>query len=366
VRKTDRFGMTEEERIAIDGSYGEGGGQILRTALTLSCLTSRPVCVDRIRAGRRNPGLQQQHLTCLRAAREVTDASVDGEEFASQFIAFSPKSIRGGDFEFDVSQDRGSAGSVGLVLQALLPILAFAGSSSEICVHGGTHVSWSPPYHYTDDVLLRTLSGMGLRAECELVNWGFYPLGGGEVRLRVTPVDGLKGLRIAERGKLKGVRGISAAASLSPSVAQRQKLRAVRRLSAEGIEAEIEEKEVKARGKGSFLFLLAEYENCVCGFSSLGARGKSSEQVADQAVEQLMKHQKSHSALDPNLADQLIVYASIAEGETSYTTSRITKHLTTNLWVISQFLPINYLVEGEASGPGTIEIRGVGITRDRV
>jgi len=357
--------MTGVEETLIDGSYGEGGGQILRTALTLSSLTSRPVRIEKIRAGRKNPGLQQQHLTCLRAAGQLTEANVEGDQFSSQSVGFAPKGIRGGEFQFDVSEDRGSAGSVGLVLQALLPILAFADSESDVRVRGGTHVSWSPPYHYVDRVLLKTLSAMGLEAECDLVSWGFYPLGGGEVRLRVKPVGRLIGLKISERGNLKGVKGVSAVANLPPSVAQRQKLRAVRRLSAEGIEAEIEETEVKAKGKGSFLFLLAEYENCVCGFSSLGAKGRTSEQVADQTVDQIMKHQKTHSALDPNLADQLIIYASIAEGETSFTTSRITKHLTTNLWVISQFLPINYRVEGEASGPGTIEIRGVGGGRDR-
>jgi RNA 3'-terminal phosphate cyclase (ATP) len=299
----------------------------------------------------------------VRAAKEVSGASVEGDQFASQSISFSPGPIAGGEFDFDVSQDRGSAGSVGLVFQALLPMLAFAQRDSSVRVHGGTHVSWSPPYDYLAGVLLKTLSRMGLAAEGDLENWGFYPRGGGTASLRVKPVDHLNGLKIGERGSLRRVRGVSAAANLPPSVAQRQKLRACRRLSAEGIDADIEETEVKAKDKGSFLFLLAEYENCVCGFSSLGARGKTSEQVADQAVEQLMKHQKSHSSLDPNLADQLIIYASIADGETVYTTSRITKHLTTNLWVISQFLPINYRVEGEASGPGTIEIRGVGLNR---
>ncbi|MFQ5904935.1 MAG: RNA 3'-terminal phosphate cyclase [bacterium] len=349
--------------ILIDGSYGEGGGQILRTALSLASLLTRSVRIEKIRAGRKNPGLQQQHLTCLRASKLVTEADVSGDRFSSSFIEFSPRTIKGGKFEFDVSLDRGSAGSVGLILQALIPTLAFANRISRVRIHGGTHVAWSPPLHYVDKVLLATLSRMGLDAKCELNTWGFYPLGGGEATLEINTVNSLKGLKITQRGSLKNVTGVSAGANLPPSVAQRQKLRASKRLSAEGIRPEIEEIEVKARGKGSFLFLLAEYENCLCGFSSLGARGKTAEQVADQAVDQLMKHQKTHSALDPNLADQLVIYASIAEGETSYTTSRISKHLTTNLWVISQFLPINYRVEGEASGPGTIEIRGVGLRR---
>jgi RNA 3'-terminal phosphate cyclase (ATP) len=351
------------DKILIDGSYGEGGGQILRTALSLSSLTARPVRVEKIRAGRKIPGLQQQHLTCVRAARDATDASVSGDQFSSGDITFCPKAIRGGSFRFDVSEDRGSAGSVGLVLQALLPVLTFADKKSFVEVRGGTHVAWSPPFHYVEMVLLPTLSRMGVLASCKLEKWGFYPLGGGEVRLEVSPAESLKALKVTERGNLKKVSGVSSASNLPAVVAQRQRLRATRRLSAEGIDAEIEETEVKARGKGSFLFLLAEYENCLCGFSSLGARGKTSEEVADYAVDQLMRHQKTHSALDPNLADQLVIYASIAEGETVYTTSRITEHLMTNLWVIGQFLPINYRVEGEASGPGTIEIRGVGIGR---
>jgi len=351
------------DEILVDGSYGEGGGQILRVALSLSGLLVRPVCVEKIRAGRRNPGLQQQHLTCVRAAGAVTEAEVSGDRFSSDRIAFSPKTIAGGQYEFDVSLDRGSAGSVGLVLQALVPILAFAGQSSTTKVHGGTHVAWSPPYHYFDQVFLKTLSMMGLQAKSELNAWGFYPFGGGEVVLDVDPVDSLKGLRLIDRGSLKNVTGVSAVANLPASVAQRQKLHASRRLVAEGIQPEIEEIDAQAKGKGSFLFLLAEYENCRCGFSSLGSKGKPAERVADDVVDQLMKHHKTHSALDGNLADQLAIYASIAEGETSFTTSRISEHLITNLWVISQFLSINYRVEGEATGPGTIEIRGTGLKR---
>jgi len=351
------------DEILIDGSHGEGGGQILRAALSLSGLLLRPVCVEKIRAGRKNPGLQQQHLTCVRAAGVVTEAGVSGDHFSSDRISFSPKTITGGQYEFDVSLERGSAGSVGLVLQALVPILAFAGQSSSARVHGGTHVAWSPPYHYFDKVLLRTLSMMGLQTRSELKTWGFYPLGGGDVAVDIDPVDGLKGLRLIERGSLKNVTGVSAVTNLPASVAQRQRLRASKRLSAEGIKPEIEEIDAQAKGKGSFLFLLAEYENCCCGFSTLGSKGKPAEQVADEVVDQLMRHHRSHCALDGNLADQLVIYASIAEGETSYTTSRISEHLITNLWVISQFLSINYRVEGEATGPGTIEIRGVGLKR---
>lgn len=351
------------DEILIDGSHGEGGGQILRAALSLSGLLARPVRVEKIRAGRRTPGLQQQHLTCVRAAGEVTKADVSGDHFTSDTISFSPKTIAGGEYEFDVSLDRGSAGSVGLVLQALVPILAFARQSSSTRVHGGTHTAWSPPYHYFDNVFLKTLSRMGLHARSELNAWGFYPLGGGEVAVDIDPVDSLKGLKLTERGSLRNVTGVSAVANLPASIAQRQNLHASRKLSAEGIRPEIEEIDAPAKGKGSFLFLLAEYENCCCGFSSLGARGKPAEQVADEVVDQLMKHHKTHSALDGNLADQLVIYASIAEGETSYTTSRISNHLITNLWVISQFLSIKYRVEGEATGPGTIEIRGVGFRR---
>ena len=156
------------DEILIDGSYGEGGGQILRTALSLSSLTGRPVRVEKIRAGRKTPGLQQQHLTCVRAARDATDASVSGDQFSSGTITFCPDAVRGGRFRFDVSEERGSAGSVGLVLQALLPVLVFADKESSVEVRGGTHVAWSPPFHYVETVLLPTLSKMGVAARCEL------------------------------------------------------------------------------------------------------------------------------------------------------------------------------------------------------
>lgn len=340
----------------IDGSYGEGGGQVLRTSLALSALLKRPVEIYNIRARRKNPGLAAQHLTGVRALAQITEASVEGEKIGSQILCFRSQGLKGGHFAFDV----GTAGAISLVLQVLIPALAFAPEPSELELRGGTHVPWSPPFHYLAGVFFPMAANQGLRGSLRLDRWGFYPKGGGQVRARVEPVEALRGMDFTERGRLLNIWGLSVVANLPIAIAGRQRDRALRVLGQAGLEAHIEAKEVEAFGQGTALFLLAEFENVKAGFSSLGERGKRAERVAEEACEEFFQYFDSGACLDPHLADQLALFLALAKGESRFTTSCITRHLLTNLWVLEQFLGLKYEVEGEEGNPGKVFIEGQG------
>jgi RNA 3'-terminal phosphate cyclase (ATP) len=346
--------------LTIDGAHGEGGGQILRTSLSLSCILQRGCNIVRIRAGRKKPGLLPQHLASVLSAQKVSDADVKGNEFGSSSLVFQPRALREGRYLFDVARERGSAGSVSLVLSTLLPPLVYAPGPSHITVKGGTHVPFSPSFQFVDEVLLDLLLRMGVQAEVQLVRYGYYPMGGGEVRLRVEPSRELTGLHLTDKGTLKAIRGVSAVSNLPRSVAERQRQQALHRLQEKGMDVEIEVRSESARGKGTFFFLAADFDGLLCGFSALGAKGKRAEQVADEAVEALFHHTARPGAIDPHLADQILIYAVLARGRTVFTTSKVTHHMMTNAWVIEQFLGTRVKVEGELGAPGRVEVEGVG------
>lgn len=349
--------------INIDGNYGEGGGQILRTALALSCITGKPFEIYDIRKGRKKPGLQPQHLTGVKAARALSKADVIGAELGSERLSFFPKELAGGEYLFDVSEVKGSAGSVTLVLQTVLPPLAMAGRNSKVTVRGGTHVEWSPPFHHMRDVLLPLLAKMGIKASLEIEKWGWYPIGGGKVSLSVETrvgVDGhrpLQPINIKERGRLKNLSGISAASNLPFSIAERQRDHGNWLLKAAGVSANIEIIDAPSIGKGTFFFILAEFESIRAGFSAVGERGKKAEDVAEEAVRQFMEFINSEGALDPHLADQVIPYLSLCNSPSAFTTSKVTRHLLTNAWMTEKFLPVKIKVDGEEGGFGTVLIK---------
>ncbi len=350
-------GHPDHDMVRIDGSYGEGGGQILRTSLSLSCALRKPVAITNIRKNRKNPGLQPQHLTAVLAAAAIADADVRGAELSSTEIAFLPRTTRGGVYRFDVAEKRGSAGSTGLVLQTVLLPLCLAEQSSTVAVHGGTHVPWSPPFHYLRLVVAPLLLRLGATVELAIERWGWYPVGGGEVSARVMPSGRLRPLVVTERGRLLRVTGISAVSNLPGHIAARQRERAMEVLEREGISASIETLSAPSPGKGSFLFLCAEFENVTVGFGSLGAIGKRAEEVAEEACRDLLAHLRSGGALDPHLADQLVPWLAFCGGPSEFTTSRVTSHLLTNLWVVRQFMDIDVQVEGGEGEEGRVKIR---------
>ena len=347
------MGIQEEKPVEIDGSYGEGGGQILRTALALSAILRKPFIIHHIRSKRKNPGLQAQHLGAVKALAQITEAQTAGVEFGSQKITFLPQEIVPGKYQFEVK----TAGSITLLLQAIFLPLCLAHGASRLTLVGGTHVPWSPSFHYFSEVLLPTLEPMGISIGATIEKWGWYPRGGGEIQLKINPVHELKPISLVSRGPRKKIRGLSVVSSLPKHVADRQKDQALKRIREElKMEAEIKVfYDAPSRGSGSFLFLLAENERTIAGFSSLGARGKPAEKVADEAVEALKDYFSSEGCIDPYLADQLLPFMALAKGNSSFTTTRITEHLLTNLWVIQHFLGVKLMRRGEKGEGGRVE-----------
>jgi RNA 3'-terminal phosphate cyclase (ATP) len=339
--------------IEIDGSYGEGGGQILRTALAFSTILKIPIRVKNIRARRKNPGLGNQHLAAVNALARISGATIEGNKIGSQTLTFIPQEIRPGDYEFKIE----TAGSVTLLLQTIFLPLCLAQGDSTLTLVGGTHVPWSPPFHYFSQVFLPTLRPMGVSADALIEKWGFYPRGGGRVQLKVNPIDGLKPISLVARGLLKKISGISAIANLPEHVAERQRKQALKRIRRElKIDPEIAIlSDAPSVGQGSFLFLSAEYEGIVVGFSSLGARGKPAEKVADEAVDFLKNYLESDGCVDPHLADQLVPFMALAKGNSSLTTTQMTEHLLTNLWVVAHFMETKIQTRGELGRPGGVD-----------
>jgi RNA 3'-terminal phosphate cyclase (ATP) len=336
--------------VEIDGSTGEGGGQVLRTALSLACVLGRPLRMRNIRRGRERPGLMPQHLACVRSAAALTGARVEGDEWGSLSLDFRPGPPRPGTYRFDI----GTAGSASLVLQCVLPPLLLAEGHSEVVVTGGTHVPLSPPFDYLAGVFLPALGELGLRARAELRSHGFYPRGGGEVRASVAGGGKVRSRHFLEPGDLVELSGRSGVANLPLSIADRQA--GALREALGGLRPSMETVEVAARGPGTFVFLLARYQHAVAGFAALGRKGKRAEAVGREAAQEFLAHHRSGAALDPYLADQAVLYLALAEGLSRFTTSRITSHLRTNLEVIRAFTGAEYEIEE----PLTVTVEGVG------
>ncbi|MBN1283984.1 MAG: RNA 3'-phosphate cyclase [Anaerolineae bacterium] len=345
--------------VAIDGSYGEGGGQVLRTALALACITQTPVEIANLRAGRKTPGLAAQHLTCVRAAADICRAEVHGDKLGSQWVRFTPGGpVAPGDYTWDVSAvaGRGSAGATSLVIQTVLLPLALAAGRSTLTIKGGTHVPFSPPMHYLQTVFLPAL---GLPVEIEVLDWGWYPRGGGAVRVEIDGPAALSALDLEARGPLARIEGVAAVTNLPAHIPQRMVNRA--RGALRGLDAPQDITPLRARGPapGAGIFLTARYANGCAGFSALGKKGKASEAVAEEACNALLAHHRSAAAVDKHLADQLVLPCALAAGRSVITTPEVTLHLTTNIHVVQQFVAAGVALSGKAGAPGRLEIAGV-------
>ncbi len=338
--------------ITIDGSHGEGGGQILRTAISLASIRRKPLRIIHIRANRKKPGLMPQHLAAVRAAKTIVDAEVEGDHTGSTEITFIPRTISGGSYRFDI----GTAGSISLVLQTIIPILLFAQSNSSITVTGGTNLSFSPSADYLTDIFCPTLKRLGCKITLHKDHYGFYPKGGGKIRAEVIRTQALLPLMAMEAGALQSITGHSAVANLPDSIAERQKRRAVELLKSVPCPVQVERIRVEGYGPGAFVFLRLQTENALAGFQALGAPGKPAEVVAAEAAEQLLDHVRTGAALDPHLADQLALYLALCGKRSIFTTSAVTRHLLTNLWVLEQFELCRYTIEGSVGSPGKVQI----------
>lgn len=353
--------------IEIDGSYGEGGGQVLRTSLSLSVLTGRPVHLRNVRAGRSTPGLAPQHLTVVRALARICTAEVRGGDLRSTDIVFRPQSPpQAGNYTFDVADaaENGSAGAVTLLAQALLLPLAFAADLSHVTLTGGTHVRWSPSFEYLVHVYLPTVRRLSLHAECELEAWGFYPAGGGQISMQVQPLDAtgegrtLMPVTLTERGRLKRVRGVAVASNLPSHIPQRMTDRARNLLDDLDATFDVTPKRVRGAGPGAGIFLVAEYEHTLAGFAAHGEKGKPSETVAEEACQQLQMYHETGAPVDEHLADQLLLPMALAAGRSVYRTAGISEHLRTNAHVVRQFIPATIELR---EADDTVTVDGAGL-----
>ena len=321
------------EFIEIDGSYGEGGGQIIRTAVGLSGATGLPIRIHSIRAKRPRPGLSHQHLNAIRAVQILTDAKVEGLEIGSRELSFQPERVNPGRYRIDI----GTAGSASLVFQALLIPALCATELVEVDITGGTDVPMSPSTDYIKNVFLKLLSRMGACVDLDVKRRGHYPKGGGLLSARIHPSQ-LRGLQIERRGMLKGIYGVSHSTSLPAHIAERQRTAAIDALFKDLREkAVIEIETSQAFGEGTGIVLWAEYEYTVLGAASLGKRGKRAELVGEEAAANLLRELKSNATMDVHMADQLIPYIALAKGLSSYT-CRPTSHVMTNLYITERVL----------------------------
>ena len=339
--------------IQIDGSYGEGGGQILRTSLALSLMTGKPFEIKNIRANRKRPGLMTQHLKSVEAAKLICNGKIQGAKMNSAYLSFEPGKVTSGDYTINIS----TAGAATLVLQTIYLPLAFCQSESNVTITGGTHVPWSPCFHYLKKQWLPFLGKIGFKMKLTLDRAGFYPNGQGKIRAGIFPIEKLFPITLTERGSLVKIHGISAVANLDKSVAVRQQQQAQKRMKKAGYKTEISIENVPSKFKSTMFLLQPVFETSSGCFTALGAIGKRAEKVADEAVIETLEYLSKDGCVDKYLADQLILPLSFVKGKSVFTTTEITEHLRTNVAVVKKFLDINITVEREGSNSGRITIQ---------
>lgn len=327
--------------IQIDGSQGEGGGQIVRSSIALAMVTGTPVRIENVRAGRRKPGLMRQHLTALRAAAHISGAEVEGDDIGSTAFSFAPGTATPGNHQFAV----GTAGSATLVLQTILPALLTADGPSEITIEGGTHNPFAPPFDFLERAFLPLINRMGPTVEVELVRPGFYPAGGGQFIARITPTKKLTPIDLTERGELIGRRARAVVANLPGIIAKRELKRVKNKLGWSDDELNISEAK-GSPGPGNILTLEVEHEHVTEVFTGFGEVGRPAEAVANQAIQQCQRYLKSDAVAGEYLTDQLMLPLAIAGGG-SFTSTGLSRHATTHLDLIRQFLDVEVNVVAE-------------------
>lgn len=327
--------------ITVDGAIG--WGQVLRTTISLSALTLKPVKIINIRKGRPKPGLMAQHLTGVKIAGEFCDAEIKGLQLGSTEVEFIPKKFNITDKKIDI----GTAGSIGLLLQTLTPLLIFADKPVVLEVTGGTDVMWSPTTTYFQHIFCDFLKKMGADICMETLRYGFYPKGGGKVKVAFKPVKKLQGLNLSERGSLVRTDAWSIASEnlKEARVAERQ---------VDGLKNTLKRKLSNVNiiysptlSTGSSLHVHAHFENCKIGAGSLGEKNKPAEKVGEEAARDLAKSMESNAVLDKFMSDQIIPFLALAEGKSALTVEELTDHCKTNISVCEQMLDCKFKIDGE-------------------
>lgn len=341
--------------VSIDGSVGEGGGQVLRTAVALAAIMETALKISNIRAGRETPGLKPQHLAGVRAVAELCGAEIDGAEVGSTEMRFRPESLAGGTFAFDV----GTAGSIALVLQAFLPPAVYCGERVEATIRGGTDVTNAPTVDYFERVLLPVVRGLGARVSLEVVRHGFFPEGGGEVRLVVEPGEGIKPLAPTGGQPKALIDGRVTFSRLSPAIADRTRRATMRKLQGLPI-GKISLEEVEASCAGISATLWSPRRAGAVGGSDVGKIGYPAERLGETAAGQIARALRADADVDEHLLDQLLIYCVVATGRSSFTIEKMTPHAHTALAVMEGFLPFNKQVQQDGRRQRLV-IEGEGV-----
>lgn len=330
--------------IEIDGAYGEGGGQIVRTAVALAAYLETPCRIKNIRKGRPTPGVRPQHAAGIRALAELCHAEVAGLHVGSAAVTFTPGRIAGGPLRIEV----GTAGAIGLILQTIMLPATKALSPLLLTIQGGTDVPWAPTIGYCQEVTLPVLSQMGYAGVIALGKRGYFPRGGGEVSVALKK-SALSSLQLSEPGQIRMIQGRSHAADALKQrrVAERQRETAMTSLKKLGAPCEIAVEYGPAASPGSGIDLWAAANHSRLGANALGARGKRAEEVGEEAATALIRQLNTGAALDEWMGDQILPFLAVAGGESRITVARVTDHLRTNLWVINHFLPIETQIKEE-------------------
>jgi RNA 3'-terminal phosphate cyclase (ATP) len=335
--------------VTIDGSYGEGGGQILRTSLALSLVTGKPFSIGNIRAGRKKPGLMRQHLTAVNAAAEIGQAAIEGNFIGSQAFTFEPEMIKPGNFHFAI----GSAGSCTLVFQTILPALLMAGEPSEIILEGGTHNPFAPPFDFLEKAFLPVINRMGPRVDAVLEKPGFYPAGGGRFKVSINPA-GLNRFDLLERGNIINQTAQASVANLPVNIANRE-LNVIREELDWGRELLKAVEVENSQGPGNILTVEIESDNITEVFTGFGEKGVSAEKVAKQTVKSVREYLAFNVPVGRYLADQLLLPMALAGGG-KFRTLSPTKHTQTNVDIIKKFLDVEIAMNEYDQNQWEIEI----------
>jgi RNA 3'-terminal phosphate cyclase (ATP) len=348
--------------LRIDGSQGEGGGQVLRTSLSLSALTGRPFRMVNVRANRDRPGLRPQHLTAVRAVAALCDASLSGDEVDSRVLEFRPRCRpRGGAYTFNVdeaSPSGRSGGAVSLIFQALLWPLLFADPTTgpaQIALRGGTQVPHSPPFHYLAHVAAPAFARFGATVELSLKQWSWAAQGGGVMTATIGPIGRLTAASLAPVEE-RTARGVAAVTNLASHIPYRMERRATSLLAEAGLGSAIETRRERGDGPGAGLVVWLPQ----AGFSAVGRPGLPAEHIADSVIAELVAFRASGAAVDYHLADQLLLPMSLAHGQSSFTTERLTRHTTTQATLLQQWLGVTITLSAADNQPAVVTVEGIG------
>jgi RNA 3'-terminal phosphate cyclase (ATP) len=338
--------------LIIDGSFGEGGGQILRTSLGLSLVTGMAFRIEKIRAGRKSPGILRQHLTAINAAAKIGQADVVGANLGSQQLTFIPKNIVTGEYSFAI----GTAGSATLVLQTVLPALLTAEGATSLILEGGTHNPAAPPFDFLERTFIKQINKMGAKVTLDLVRPGFYPAGGGQIKVHIEPAKTLQGFELTSRGEILSRKARALVASLPPDIADRELNFIAQRMSwgKDWLHREII---TNSRGPGNVVFIELESEHLTEIFTSFGERGVRAEAIADEVVKEARHYLASGVPVGEYLADQLLIPFALAGGG-AFTTFGLSLHTTTNIEVIKKFLKVKINAKQLGKLSTLIEIGG--------